>query len=970
VRLSFSQVGIKNVTGFDSGVCIFQIGQVYSRTRNRYRVFLRKSLQRLFILSQPNFVMNIKVQSVRNVLFILILLYSQTGYSQTFSTPIPAINPFPGSGGTIGSFTKMMVVNGRPAICYLDQLRTGLYYTRALDADGTAWSPAVTLDIAGNVGMYISFQIVNGYPAVSYTDFTNKAVKFVQATDADGTTWGIPQSIDAGNNKQFTSLQEVNGKPAISWYDATAQSLKYVQALNASGTAWGTPQTLDAGNVGNFSSLLVVNGKPAISYYDAGNQDLKYIRATDADGITWSAPQTVDGATTSVGGFTSLQIVNGVPAIAYSGSGTSMFIRATDVNGMAWGATQTVSSFGGTYQSMQIVNGFPAIAFNVSSGGLGLRYVRALDANGGAWATDQTIDGPGTGLGQFAALQVVNGNPAISYYEATGGNVKFVRAADVNGATWNTPQRLDAKGSSGAAASLQMVNGKPAFSYYNISNRDLEFVRAANATGTAWDEPQTLDGAATEVGGFTSLQIVNGNAAIAYYDATNTSLKYLRATNTDATAWGTSQTLDGASADLMGQYPALQIVNGNPAVAYYDGTNGDLRFIRALDADGTVWATAQILDGAGGDNVGSNLSLQIINGNPAISYYDVTNGRLKFISALDASGTTWGTPVTVDAANNVGQFTSLQIVDGFPAISYYDVTNGNLNFVRATDANGTAWDTPLSIDGAADDVGQFTALQVAGGYPAIAYFDVTNGNLKFVRASNASGSAWTAPVTLHSSETVGQGVSMISNGTGVDIVYYHASELLPYFITADFSTLPVTLTNISAQWKNTAIQLNWQVADESNIERYMVERSADGRQFTKIGTVAAANAVYSHNYSFTDAAPLEGTNYYRLRIEETTGTARYSTIVSLRSNSTTGQQVSVYPNPVKNNVLQFEATLPAGEYRLKMVNSAGVAVMSGIYKHGGGTVVHSLYIPQQITNGVYHMVISNNKLQVTTTFIK
>lgn len=913
--------------------------------------------------------MNMDARSVRIVLFFLVLLFFKTGYSQTFSTPIPAINPWPGSGGIIGSFTKMMVVNGKPAICYLDQLRTSLNYVRALDADGTVWGPGVTLDITGNTGMYISFQLINGNPAASYYDFTNKALKFVRATDADGTAWNTPQSIDAGNNKQFSSLQEVNGKPAIAYYDATAQTLKYVQASNVSGTVWGTPQTLDAaGNVGNYSSLVVVNGKPAISYYDATNQHLKYIQATDAEGIGWNLPQTVDGSS-SVGSFTSLQIVNGMPAIAYNGGATTKFIRAGDIDGTAWGTPQTVSSYSGTYQSMQIVNGYPAIAFCVSPGGFGLRYVRALDANGASWAMEQGVD-PGTGLGQHAMLQVVNGKPAISYYESVGNNVKFVRAADVNGAAWNTPQRLDAKGSVGAAASLQMVNGKPAFSYYNITNRDLEFVRASNAAGTAWDEPQTLDGATTEVGGFTSLQIVNGNAAIAYFDGTNTSLKYLRATNTDGTAWGTAQTLDGASADLVGQYPSLQVVNGSPAIAYYDGTNGDLRFIRASDADGSTWAAAQILDGSGGDNVGSHLSLQIVNGNPAVSYYDVTNGRLKFIRALDASGTAWGTPVTVDAAGNVGQYTSLLVVDGFPAISYYDVTNGNLNFVRATDANGTAWGTPLSIDGSTEDVGQWTALQTAGGYPAIGYYDVTNTNMKFIRATDASGSAWAAPVTLHSTETVGQGISMISNGTGLDIVYYHASEFLPYFITADFSTLPVTLAAISAQWKNTAAQINWQVADESNIERYVVERSADGKNFTRIGIVAAVNAVYSHNYSFTDASPLSGTNYYRLRIEETTGIARYSSIVSLRSKNVTSQQVSVYPNPVKNNTLQFEATLPAGSYKLKIVNSAGMAVMSGVYQHGGGTIVHALPVSQNISNGVYHLVISNNKLRATTTFVK
>jgi hypothetical protein len=914
------------------------------------------------------YVFPVNSRPLRAVFLFLTLLFSQTGYSQTFSTPIPAINPFPGTGGIIGTFTKMLVVNGKPAICYLDHLRTSLHYARALDADGTTWGPGVTLDITDNVGMYISFQLINGNPAVAYTDFTNKALKFVRAADADGATWSIPQSIDIGNNKQFTSLQEVNGKPAISYYDAIGQNLKYVQASNASGTAWGTPQILDAGNVGNFSSLLVVNGNPAISYYDAANQDLKFIRATDADGTGWNLPQTVDGASTSVGGYTSLQIVNGMPAIAYNGGVSTNFIRAGNVDGTAWGTPQIVSANSGTYQSMQIVNGYPAIAFYVSAGSQGLKYVRALDANGTAWATDQLVDGPAS-FGH-ATLQVVNGNPAISYYEFMGGNVKFIRAADVNGASWSTPQRLDAKGSLGAAASLQIVNGNPGFSYYNITSRNLEFVRATNVAGTAWAEPQTVDGATTEVGGFTSLQIVNGNAAIAYYDATNTSLNFVRATDANVTAWGTPQILDGAGAELIGQYPSMQIVNGNAAIAYYDGTNGDLKFIRATDADGTAWSTPLTLDGAGTDMIGSYLSLQIVNGNPAISYYDATNGVLKFIRATDANGTAWDAPVTVDASGNVGQHTSLQIVDGFPAITYYDVANGNLNFIRATDASGTAWGTSLTIDGA-NDVGQSTSLQVVNGVPAVAYYDVTNADLKFAWATDASGSTWAAPVTLHSSEIVGLGVSMITNGTGANIVYYHDGEKLPYFISATgFVILPVTLTDISAQWKNSTVQLNWQVVDESNIDRYVVERSADGKTFSRIGAVTAVNAIHSHNYGYTDASPLEGSNYYRLRIEEGTGTARYSTIVSLRSNGGAGRQLSVYPNPVKNNMLQFEASLPAGAYKFKIMNSAGVDVLSGTCKHGGGTLVHSMYIPQKLSNGVYHLVISDNKLRVAATFVK
>jgi hypothetical protein len=72
----------------------------------------------------------------------------------------------------------------------------------------------------------------------------------------------------------------------------------------------------------------------------------------------------------------------------------------------------------------------------------------------------------------------------------------------------------------------------------------------------------------------------------------------------------------------------------------------------------------------------------VINGRPAISYYDWDNQDLKFIQATDAGGAAWQVPITVDAPGIVGYYTSLAEVNGLPAISYASPTSGELKYAR------------------------------------------------------------------------------------------------------------------------------------------------------------------------------------------------------------------------------------------------------------------------------------------------
>src|SRR5438034_886988 len=76
-------------------------------------------------------------------------------------------------------------------------------------------------------------------------------------------------------------------------------------------------------------------------------------------------------------------------------------------------------------------------------------------------------------------------------------------------------------------------------------------------------------------------------------------------------------------------YTSLAVVSGNPAISYYDGVNGDLKFTRASDANGAAWPGVLTVDHAG--LVGFYTTLKVVNGQPAISYLDETDGQLRFI---------------------------------------------------------------------------------------------------------------------------------------------------------------------------------------------------------------------------------------------------------------------------------------------------------------------------------------------------
>jgi hypothetical protein len=380
-----------------------------------------------------------------------------------------------------------------------------------------------------------------------------------------------------------------------------------------------------------------------------------------------------------------------------------------------------------------------AVFRDLSLGGSQGMGAQSITTSAVGWGDPVLVDTTGD-VGLYTSLEVINGHPAISYFDATNRHIKYVRAEDPAGLTWGAPVVIDATGIASGDNSLAMVDGHPAISYQYekdlYSDCQLRYVQASDPDGVIWGDPVIVDTA--DIIGSTSLVVVDGNPAISYYSNDGYGdLKYVRADDLVGASWGVPVVVDAGG--LRGFGSSMAIVYGNPAIAYRDtdeDLEGDLRYVRAEDAAGLTWGTPVIVDGEG--NAGGSPSLEVVDGHPAISYtyYEweyYWRADLRYIRAEDAVGLIWGSPVSVDTPGNAGTYTSLEVVEGHPAISYYDDGNADLKYVRAEDTAGASWGVPVAVD-TEGWVGRHTSLAVVDGQPAISYLDGNGTDLKYIRA--------------------------------------------------------------------------------------------------------------------------------------------------------------------------------------------------------------------------------------------
>ena len=417
--------------------------------------------------------------------------------------------------------------------------------------------------------------------------------------------------------------------------------------------------------------------------------------------------------------------------------------------------------------------------------------------------------------------------------------------------------------------------------------------------------------------------------------------------------WSNSATFTAGTSLVDFNGAAAQQINGTTVFQdlSLDNSNG-----LTLNADNTVGGTLTF--GSGLIHTGSNKLIVTNSATGALSGYGVAkylDGTLRrFVNASGSYDFPVGSSGNYELINlNLNALSGTSYIDAF----FNTTIGGNAPNPATCQINGTEivglldagiWTmTPDNEPGAGTiDITLHERGQSNSVTPVTRYGVINRANV---------GADWEFDGIHHNntqSESGGEAIAVVSGVT-------HLSDW--GFGFGGGAPLPVVFTSFDAKAVGQQeVNLNWVTSAELNTGYFEVERSKDGVQFEKIGTVAAAGfSEVSLQYAMEDTHAWSGLSYYRLHEFDLDGKQQYSEIraVDLGSVNTfetstlIGSQVSVniateengnamllvsgmngavlLEQPVvlqrgMNRITLPLSDLPAGMYLLSLRSSTGV----------------------------------------------
>lgn len=190
-------------------------------------------------------------------------------------------------------------------------------------------------------------------------------------------------------------------------------------------------------------------------------------------------------------------------------------------------------------------------------------------------------------------------------------------------------------------------------------------------------------------------------------------------------------------------------------------------------------------------------------------------------------------------------------------------------------------------------------------------------------------------------------------GAGVITTDVAVSSFSPFTLGSNspLNPLPVSWLSFEGKPVNGQVALNWATASERNNRGFVVEHSADGQRFERIGWAdGQGDSAQPAHYHWQHARPARGLNYYRLRQEDFGGAHAYSATVAV-SIEAEGEAV-IYPVPAVGKAWLSLPTPLAADARVILIDATGRVCRQFVLSAGQTTLELDL---SGLSAGRYHL---------------
>lgn len=185
----------------------------------------------------------------------------------------------------------------------------------------------------------------------------------------------------------------------------------------------------------------------------------------------------------------------------------------------------------------------------------------------------------------------------------------------------------------------------------------------------------------------------------------------------------------------------------------------------------------------------------------------------------------------------------------------------------------------------------------------------------YIFADYVSGNVWVMTPGFGTTQMASDRTNISAFGVDESGEIYMVSRSLGVvYNVQDAFVLPVSLVRFTGRNLGTVNELKWTTASEQEVEKFIVEYSTDGINYTVAGEVPATNNSNGSGYSFNHAITNNGKIYYRLKMQDLNTSSKYSAVIVLGDR--TGGSVKVYPTIVTNNRIDINSSLSLDKMRV------------------------------------------------------